>query len=60
MEWRLGKADDGRIRGGCGENYPELKQGLQDGWICSMEMTIFAYKTRIQIEILADFGEMGG
>ena len=25
-----------------------------------MEMTIFAYKARIRIEILVDFGDMGG
>ena len=52
--------DNGRIRHGRGGHYPELKQGLQDGWICSMEMTIFAYKTIIWIEILVDFSDMGG
>ena len=52
--------DNGRIWYGGGGNYPELKQGLQDGQICSMEMASFAYKARIQIEILVDFGDMGG
>ena len=48
--------DNGITMHGGGGHYPELKQGLQDGWICSMEMAIFTYKTRIQIEILVDLG----
>jgi len=51
--------DNGRIRHGCGRNYPKLKQWLQDGWICSREMAISSYKTRIWIEILVDFGDRG-
>ena len=52
--------DNGWIRHGSGRNYPELKQGLQGGCICSREMAIFSYKTRIWIEILVDFGDSGG
>lgn len=52
--------DNGRIRHEGGGHYPKLKQGLQDGWIFSMEMVIFAYKTRIRIDILVDFGDMDG
>lgn len=43
-----------------GENYPELKQEFQYGRIYSMEMAILSFKPIIQIEILMDFGDMGG
>ena len=52
--------DNGRIGHGGGGHYPELKQGLPYGWIFSMEMENFAYKTRIHMEILVNFGDMGG
>lgn len=54
------KVDNGRIRHGGDGHYLDINQVLQDGWIFSMEMEFFSYKTRIRIEILVDFCNLSG